>query len=62
MPKEQRVTDQLNVALSGLEAGISALERLNGEPAPRPLIEKMRDCADEARQHLTMIQLGLRQL
>ncbi len=35
---------------------------MDGKPVPKTLAEQMRHHADEARQHLTTIQLSLNQL
>ena len=62
MAKQRRATDQLNVALAGLEAGVAVMESMDGKPVPKNLVDQMRHYAEEARQHLTTIQFGLNQL
>lgn len=52
---ERRATDQLNVALAGADAAITAAKSVEGEQLKKAL-DMAAAYLDEARQHLITIQ------
>ncbi len=55
--RERRATDLLNVAIAGAESAVAVANSFAESPVCKNALEKAREYLDEARHHLTVIQL-----
>lgn len=57
--KKKRATDQLNVALAGIDSVITVVLSGNADEPTKKLLRKAREFCDEAQGHLVMIKAHL---
>lgn len=60
--KERRATDNLNLALSGLEQALRFIKQRNQQPELAPILDDAQRYAEQVREHLLTIQFHTAQI